>query len=325
VSTKNKRCVFVSSVQKGLEIERLAVKHTVDADPFLAAHCEAVLYELKSAAPAKAFEGALECLDSCQIYLLILGDQYGSLAGDLSITHHEYRRAKERKLPILAFIRGEQALTDGTALHRELKDDGFKYKRFQNNVELQKEVRSALVGLIEPLRRRRSLSAVLAFCLAVFLVGVLVLSVIPALLRRWNLQRLQAAQHHAQAIEMELRRLHPKVQATYQGEITYRDGANAKLAEDRWSDGRLEWRTLFSEGRLVARDKFLYRDGRLVGKQRLYVDDDTKRIFLVDEFASDGVLIGKRACPEGLERPCDDYLDVMRSPLPPLGQMFFYR
>ena len=144
--------LFVSSVQKELEDERLIVQNLVSTDPFLSAHCMPVLYELEPASPAKALAGCIEALDRCNVYLLIVGVQYGTLVDDLSITHAEYRRAKEIGLPVLAFIRGERHVRreEGTiALLVELDADGFKYKRFGNVIELQKEVRAALVRLLQ--------------------------------------------------------------------------------------------------------------------------------------------------------------------------------
>lgn len=143
--------LFVSSVQKELEDERLIVQNLVSTDPFLSAHCVPVLYELEPASPDKALEGCLASLDECQVYLLIVGSQYGSPVGDLSVTHAEYRRAKEKNLPVLAFIKGERHMQrePGTlALIAELDADGYKYKRFGNVIELQKEVRAALLKLL---------------------------------------------------------------------------------------------------------------------------------------------------------------------------------
>jgi len=144
--------VFVSSVQKELEDERLIVQNLINTDTFLSAHCVPVLYEFEPASPDKALEGCLKVLDTCQIYLLIVAVQYGSLVGDLSITHAEYRRAKKRKLPVLTFIKSDRSLKReaGTdALLTELDTDGPKYKRFGNVIELQKEVRAALVKLLK--------------------------------------------------------------------------------------------------------------------------------------------------------------------------------
>ncbi len=143
--------IFISSVQKELEDERLIVQNLLNTDPFLAAHCVPVLYEFEPASPDKAVEGCIKTLDSCQVYLLMVGVQYGALARKLSITHMEYRRAKQRKLPILAFIRGGRGMKRerGTeAFLKELDNDGLKYKRFGNVIELQKEVRAALVNIL---------------------------------------------------------------------------------------------------------------------------------------------------------------------------------
>ncbi len=143
--------VFVSSVQKELEDERLIVQNLVNTDPFLAAHCVPILYEFEPASPEKALDGCLRALDECQVYLLIVGVEYGSLVGTLSITHAEYRRAKLKGFPVLAFIKGDRQAkrADGTiALLAELDADGPKYKRFGNVIELQKQVRAALVKLL---------------------------------------------------------------------------------------------------------------------------------------------------------------------------------
>jgi len=144
--------VFVSSVQKELEDERVIVQNLLNTDPFLDTHYAPVLYEFEPASPDEAFEGCLKSLDTCQVYLLIIGSQYGTLVGDLSITHAEYRRANERKLPVLAFIKGDRSTKrePGTdALLKELDADGPKYKRFRNVIDLQKEVRAALVKLLD--------------------------------------------------------------------------------------------------------------------------------------------------------------------------------
>jgi ATP-dependent DNA helicase RecG len=144
--------VFVSSVQKELEDERVIVQNLLNTDPFLDAHTTAVLYEFEPASPDTALDGCLKSLDGCAVYLLIVGAQYGTLVGEVSITHAEYRHAKEKKLPVLAFIRGDRKTKreDGTEqLLNELDADGPKYKRFGNVIELQKEVRAALVKLLK--------------------------------------------------------------------------------------------------------------------------------------------------------------------------------
>jgi ATP-dependent DNA helicase RecG len=144
--------VFVSSVQKELEDERLIVQNLVSTDKFLAAHSLPVLYEYEPAAPESALDGCLKTLDGCQVYLLIVAAEYGTRVGDLSITHAEYKRAKSKGLPVLAFIKGERTAkreSGTTDFLAEIDGDGLKYKRFGNVIQLQKEVRAALVKLLK--------------------------------------------------------------------------------------------------------------------------------------------------------------------------------
>ncbi len=127
---------------KGAEDERLIVHNLVNTDTFLSAYFTPVLYEMEPASPDKALDGCLQSLDGCQVYLLIVGIEYGTRVGELSITHTEYHRAKKRELPVLAFIKGERSVDreEGTSIFlAELDADGLKYKRFGNVIVLQKE------------------------------------------------------------------------------------------------------------------------------------------------------------------------------------------
>lgn len=144
--------VFVSSVQKELEDERLIVQNLIMTDPFLSAHCSPILYEFEPAAPETAIDGSLKTLDSCNVYLLIAGSQYGTMVGTISITHLEFRRATERTLPRLVFIKGTRDLKRDDGMVQfldEVDRSGLKYKRFGNVIELQKEARAALVKLLQ--------------------------------------------------------------------------------------------------------------------------------------------------------------------------------
>ncbi|MBI2317701.1 MAG: DUF4062 domain-containing protein, partial [Betaproteobacteria bacterium] len=150
--------VFVSSVQKELEDERVIVQNLLNTDAFLAAHVAPVLYEFEPATPDKVLEGCLKSLDGCQVYLLIVAAQYGGLVGKLSITHAEYRHAKKKKLPVLAFIKGDRSVKReaGTeALLRELDADGPKYKRFGNVIDLQHTIEATSTFESQPLSRLR--------------------------------------------------------------------------------------------------------------------------------------------------------------------------
>jgi predicted HTH transcriptional regulator len=147
--------VFVSSVQKELELERAAVAQLISVDPFLLKHCEAVLYDKEPPAGRPSQKAYLDCLGSCQIYLLIVDVEYGRPAGSLSATHEEYRLAQKEKLPTLVFIRGLDRRRDAARQPKtkefidEVKRDGYKYVRFHDREDLKPAVRSALYAVLK--------------------------------------------------------------------------------------------------------------------------------------------------------------------------------
>jgi predicted HTH transcriptional regulator len=147
--------MFVSSVQKELEHERAAVAQLIAVDPFLVKHSEAVLYEREPPSGRPSAKAYLECLRSCQVYLLLLDLEYGRAVEDVSATHEEYRLAQKAKLPTLVFIRGLDNKRDHArepktkALIAEIKTDGYKYVRFHDREDLKPAVRSALSAVLE--------------------------------------------------------------------------------------------------------------------------------------------------------------------------------
>ncbi|PYK63045.1 MAG: ATP-dependent DNA helicase, partial [Verrucomicrobia bacterium] len=144
--------VFISSVQKELENERLAVLSLISTDAFLQVHCEPVLYEFEPASPEKAAEECLALLSNCDICLTIIWKEYGHAIDGVSIIRQEYRVARSKMLPVLAFIKGDAALPreQGTAdFIREIAKDGLKYKRFGNLLQLLKEVRASLLKILK--------------------------------------------------------------------------------------------------------------------------------------------------------------------------------
>ncbi len=88
--------VFISSVQKEVELERATVAGLIATDPFLLQHCR----------PAK--KPYLEALRGCAIYVLIIANEYGRPDGEISATHHEYRLAQRLKLHTIVFLKGAQ-------------------------------------------------------------------------------------------------------------------------------------------------------------------------------------------------------------------------
>ena len=142
--------IFVSSVQKELEIERVALAGWVSSDPRLSEVCEIILFEKEPLSGKRIIKPYLECLKTCRLYLLILDCEYGN-PPEFSATHEEYRFAKENDLPMLIFIKG---MTDVKREEKtkkfldEIKKDGNTYCRFHDRVDLQPGVRNALLRVL---------------------------------------------------------------------------------------------------------------------------------------------------------------------------------
>lgn len=140
--------VFISSVQKELASERLAVQILLTTDPFLQQHTRPVLFEREPQPLRPDPQAYLKLLDKCQVFVLILGKTYGNLYGELSATHHEYRRSQELKLATLVCVLGDNQVKRESRLNDffdEVKRDGHTYDRYSTNEELQQHARIRLV------------------------------------------------------------------------------------------------------------------------------------------------------------------------------------
>ena len=142
---------ILSSVQKELEIERIAVAGWVSSDIILSEVCDVVLFEKEPLSGKRIKKPYLESLKSCQIYLLIIDCEYGN-PPEFSATHEEYRYARENDMPMLVFIKG---MTEGKRADKtkqfidEVKADGNTYRRFHDRVDLQPEVLNALKRVLK--------------------------------------------------------------------------------------------------------------------------------------------------------------------------------
>lgn len=99
--------VFISSVTQGLRQERTALPGLIRAlgmDP--------VRFEDFTALPEPSRDVCLQAAQSSDVYLLLLGDHYGTPFPDtgLSPTHEEYRAALNSGIPVLAFRRRDVAM-----------------------------------------------------------------------------------------------------------------------------------------------------------------------------------------------------------------------
>ena len=93
--------VFVSSVVRGLEEVRQRL-----LDDLRSAALDVVGMEIFGARPELPLDACLGELRRCDVAIVIIGPRYGSLrqAGDVSFTHEEFREARRRGIPVLAFV-----------------------------------------------------------------------------------------------------------------------------------------------------------------------------------------------------------------------------
>jgi len=143
--------IFISSVQKELEWERAAVAGLIATDPFLLQHCVPVLFENEPPPPRPAKQPYLKALKACQAYVLMIANEYGPPDGEVSATHHEYRRAQQLKLPTVVFLKGAKDDTrsrEVRALIAETKKDGYTYKRFHDREDLRPLMLTALQRML---------------------------------------------------------------------------------------------------------------------------------------------------------------------------------
>jgi predicted HTH transcriptional regulator len=135
--------IFISSVQKELREERTAIGRFLVMDDFLRECTVPRIFEDYPQPLRPNPKAYLDLLQQCQIYLLIIGTEYGSDAGGgLSATHEEYRLAQKRKIPTLICVKGadkdrEKKEAD---FFTEIRNDKHTYSRFTSIKSLLEKV-----------------------------------------------------------------------------------------------------------------------------------------------------------------------------------------
>jgi len=144
--------VFISSVQKELEPERLALFSLLTTDPTLKDYVEPVLFEQLSPPPRPTKKPYLKTLKTCQVYILMLDREYAPDGITTSATHEEYDLACSMGIPTLAMIKGRHDTGRDPrtqAFFKSIKNDGFTYKRFIDRIDLKKEVAGWLIQVLK--------------------------------------------------------------------------------------------------------------------------------------------------------------------------------
>ena len=143
--------IFVSSVQKELNEERIAVRDYITTDPLLRIYFEPFLFESIPAVDREPEELYLSEVDGCSIYLGIFGNEYGpENKQGVSPVEREFERATEKSKHRLIFLKGKndserhpkmQSLISRATPH-------VVRRRFTTIDELQKELYAALVQFL---------------------------------------------------------------------------------------------------------------------------------------------------------------------------------
>jgi predicted HTH transcriptional regulator len=110
--------IFVSGVQKDLQVERQAVRDFVRADPLLRRFFDVFLFEDLPASDRRADDVYLEEVERSSLYLGLFGDQYGyEDSAGVSPTEREFDRATVMGRERLIFVRG----SDDAGRHPKMK------------------------------------------------------------------------------------------------------------------------------------------------------------------------------------------------------------
>lgn len=149
--------IFVSGVQKELKKERRAVKDFIYNDSFLSEYFDVFLFEDSPAKSKSAEIAYVEEVDKRDIYIGILGMQYGSVGkGKVSPTEAEYREAKAKHKEVLIYIKGQNAVDKlrEARLQKVVADiknpkSGHSYKRFDGVNGLTDSVYESLIAFLK--------------------------------------------------------------------------------------------------------------------------------------------------------------------------------
>jgi len=143
-----RRRIFISSVQKELAAERRALADFIHGDPLLRRFFEVFLFEDLPASGRRADEVYLEEVDRCDVYLGLLGNDYGyEDAEGISPTQREFERATAAGKERLIFVKGDTDSTRHPKMQALVRQVGAQLirRRFNDTPELTAQVYSSLV------------------------------------------------------------------------------------------------------------------------------------------------------------------------------------
>jgi predicted HTH transcriptional regulator len=143
-----KQSIFISSVQKELTEERRALKSYILGDALLSRFFDVFLFEDMPAADRRADKVYLDQVDRCDVYLGLLGDEYGYEDDQgLSPTEREFDRATAAGKQRLIFVKGENDDARHPKMQALVRKAGGQLirRRFNSIPELTTAVYASLV------------------------------------------------------------------------------------------------------------------------------------------------------------------------------------
>lgn len=146
--------IFVSAVQKELKDERRSVKDNILGNSLLNEYFNVFLFEDLPAKSKSSKKTYLEEVRKSDIYVGILGDEYGTVNQyNLSATEQEFREAQTRDKEIFIYIKGRTDNKRDKQVQKIIKEvknseTGYSYKRFNNIFELQNNIHESLVEFL---------------------------------------------------------------------------------------------------------------------------------------------------------------------------------
>ena len=149
--------IFVSANQRELKEERFAVKDIITSSQTLKEFFDVFLFEdlpAKGKPPASTY---LKQVDNSDIYIGIIGDEYGIKGKDgISATEREFRHfiKLKRQRESIIFVKGRDDSKRDKDTQRFIKTvrDSFVYKRFTNADELKAQVLNSLISYLDDKR-----------------------------------------------------------------------------------------------------------------------------------------------------------------------------
>lgn len=144
--------LFLSSVQKELQAERLAIREFVQNDPLLHRFFKVFLFEDLPAADRRADAVYLEEVSRCDVYVVLFANDYGYEDADgLSPTEREFDQATVKSKTRLVFVKGSDDKARHPKILKLIRKAGSQLirRRFSNVPGLTAALYAALVEYLE--------------------------------------------------------------------------------------------------------------------------------------------------------------------------------